>query len=299
MAPERGRAGALLLAAPAVLMWGLSFIAVKMALHSVSPFGLVAVRAVLGAALLGVVLPFLPAASPVPRRKGDFARLAILSVQGLPLQVGLQAYALTLTSAVHAGWLIALIPVFTALLSALFLGERFPLPKVLGTGLGFAGALLVIGGVKGAAALGLPSGRGDLLILLSALNWALYTLQARTLLRRMAPLALTVRVVLGGAAIVTAAYLLLGTPSELAGVTAAGWAALVFLGAGCTGAAYLLWSAALSRLEPGTLTSVQYVQPLVTAVAAAAWLGEPAGGTALVGGGLVLVGVVLVQRFSP
>jgi drug/metabolite transporter (DMT)-like permease len=70
----------------------------------------------------------------------------------------------------------------------------------------------------------------------------------------------------------------------------------VFLGAGCTGAGYLVWSLALVRLEAGTLSSFQYVQPLVTAGVAAVWIGESAGPAVLLGGGLVLLGVALVQR---
>ena len=52
----------------------------------------------------------------------------------------LQAYGLTLTTAVKTGWLIGLIPIWAALLSALLLGERFGRAKVAGLLLGFAGA---------------------------------------------------------------------------------------------------------------------------------------------------------------
>jgi drug/metabolite transporter (DMT)-like permease len=99
-----------------------------------------------------------------------------------------------------------------------------------------------------------------------------------------------------GACLLVVPYAISGQWRELSGVTAEGFAALAFLGLGCTGIAYLAWSAALKRLEAGTLTSFQYLQPLVTVAAASAWLGEPIGPIVLLGGALVLLGVFLVQR---
>ena len=156
----------------------------------------------------------------------------------------------------------------------------------------------MIAGREGIGALRLPSTRGDLLILLSSLNWAVYTLIARGLAVRRDPVRLTVRALSVGAAASALLWLLLGNPPRLGGAGAEEWLAVVFLGAGCTGIGYLAWSAALERLEAGTLSSFQFVQPLVTVAVAAAWIREPTDATALAGGALVLAGVSLVQRGS-
>jgi drug/metabolite transporter (DMT)-like permease len=289
---------AYLCAAAAVLLWGSSFVAAKVALRSITPLGLVAVRSVLGLLVLCAASPFARSGRAESPRPGDGLKIAVLGVIGLPVHLTLQAFALRFTSAVHSGWLIALNPVFTAVLAAIFLRERFPRLKTAGVVLGFTGAIVVIVGGAGAAALRLPSTKGDFLILLSSLNWATYTLIARGLMVRRNSLPLTLRAIAVGTAITVPAWLLAGSPSELLHLPLEAWVALVFLGAGCTGAGYLAWAAALARLEAGTLSSFQYVQPLVTVAVAAVWIGESAGPTVLLGGALVLAGVSLVQRSS-
>jgi drug/metabolite transporter (DMT)-like permease len=289
---------AYLCAAAAVLLWGSSFVASKVALRSVAPLDLVAVRSVLGLAVLLLARPVGRAGRQESPRPGDGLRTVLLGLIGLPVHLTLQAYALTLTSAVHSGWLIALNPVFTAILAASFLRERFPRLKTAGVVLGFSGAIVVIAGGAGLEAVRLPATRGDLLILLSSLNWAVYTLIARGLMVRRNPVPLTLRALSAGTSVTVAIWLLAGHPAQLVRAPAAAWAALLFLGVGCTGIGYLVWSAALERLEAGTLSSFQYVQPLVTVAVAAAWIGESAGPGVFLGGALVLAGVTLVQRSS-
>ena len=92
----------------------------------------------------------------------------------------LQAYALQLTTAVNTGWLIGLTPIWSAILAAVHLRERFPPRKLLGLTLGFLGAVLVVTrGQLSGDVLGLPATRGDLMILASTVNWAVYSVFGR------------------------------------------------------------------------------------------------------------------------
>src|SRR5205085_8891314 len=101
--------------------------------------------------------------------------LALMGFIGVFFHQVLQAYALTLTSAVHTGWLIGLTPIWSALLSAIFFRERFGFWKVVGLVGGFTGALLIITrGSLSSGVIALPSTKGDLMILVSTFNWAIY-----------------------------------------------------------------------------------------------------------------------------
>jgi len=51
--------------------------------------------------------------------------------------------------------------------------------------------------------------------------------------------------------------------------------AILFLGVGCSGLGYPLWYAALERIEVSQVAAFLYLEPLVTLVAAVAFLGEP------------------------
>ena len=84
--------------------------------------------------------------------------------------------------------------------------------------------------------------------------------------------------------------------ADLAHLTAAGWAGVLFLGLACSGLGYLLWYGALERLEATRVAALLYLEPLVTLAAAVLLLGEPVGLLTVLGGALVLGGVSLVQR---
>jgi drug/metabolite transporter (DMT)-like permease len=168
----------------AVVFWGLSFVATKAALRELSPITLITTRFALGVALLLVLLqlrrvPVLP-----PREL--WGTLALMGFVGVFVHQMLQSFALTMTGAISTGWLIGLTPLWSAVLSAWLLRERFPPAKVAGLALGFAGAALVVTrGQLGAARLALPATKGDLLILVSTLNWAVYSVLGHPVLKRL------------------------------------------------------------------------------------------------------------------
>lgn len=290
-AMDRARLSALV----AIVLWGISFVATKAALRELAPVALVFGRVVLGAAVLVALLaarrerPALTA--------GGWRDLALLGFIGVFIHPVLQAQALTMTSAINTGWLIGLTPIWAAILAALFLGERpGPGPRA-GFAIGFAGALLIVtGGRFGAEVIGLPSTRGDLLILLSTVNWAVYTIVGRRILPRLGARVATAGAMVLGGAMLAPWFLLEGGLGAFQALSPGTWGALVFLGVGCSGLGYLLWYGALEKLEAGQVAVFLYLEPLVTLAAAALWLGESITALTVLGGGLVLVGVSLVQR---
>ena len=287
--------GPRVLALLAITLWGLSFVATRVALAEVAPVPLIAARLVLGTGFLLALLAArgeLSELAAVPKLP-----LAALGFLGIGFHLVLQAFALRLTSAIHTGWLIGLIPIWSALLAARFLGERLTRVKVLGLALGFGGALLVITrGRLDATTLALPSARGDLLILLSTVNWAAYTIAGRSVMQRVRPRAATAFMIAVGLASVLPLALAGGGAAQVARASARAWAAIAFLGVGCSGLAYLLWSVALEKLSASRVAAFLYIEPLVTLAAAALYLHEPVGLTTVVGGLVVLAGVALVQR---
>jgi drug/metabolite transporter (DMT)-like permease len=209
----------------------------------------------------------------------------------------LQVHGLVHTTAVRTGWLIGLIPIWSAVLAALFLGERFGMRKVAGLLLGFAGALLVVTrGRLSADFLALPQTTGDFLVLASTVNWAIYSVLGRGTLRELGALRATAGAMLCGWILLLPLWVRESGWTEYVGLSAAGWAALLFLGVICSGFSYLFWYGGLERLESTRVASYLYIEPLVTLAAAVALLGEPVAGTTVAGGLLVLLGVWQVQR---
>ncbi len=279
----------------AIVLWGISFVATKAALREVSPVTLVFTRFALGALLLGGVL--VARRLPLVPPRDTWLPLAGMAFIGVFVHQMLQATALQYTSAMNTGWLIGVIPIWSAILAVLFLGERLRPVQIGGLAIGFAGALLVVTrGRFGPGVLGLPSTRGDLLVLASTLNWAIYTVIGHGIIRRLGPTRAT-------AGIMTLGWLLLAVPfvwssgwREFPALSAGGWGAVAFLGIGCSGLGYLFWYGALEKIEASRVAVFLYFEPFVTLIAAAIVLGEPVTGTAVAGGLLVLAGVMMVQR---
>jgi drug/metabolite transporter (DMT)-like permease len=278
----------------AVVLWGLSFVATKAALREVSPITLISTRFALGTAVLLLILA-LRRESLVPPRDA-WPMLALMGFVGIFLHQVIQVHGLTLTTAVRTGWLIGLTPIWSAVLAAVFLGESFGFRKVLGLFLGTVGALLVITrGELSSRVLALPSTRGDLLVLASTVTWAIYTILGPKTLRRLGSARATAGAMFAGWAMMIPFFVSSAGWQEYRSLSSTSVMAIVFLGVGCSGLGYLLWYAALERIEASQVAAFLYLEPLVTLAAAVTLLGESVAASTILGGVLVLVGVLTVQ----
>jgi drug/metabolite transporter (DMT)-like permease len=277
------------------VFWGISFVATKAALKELSPSTLIFTRFAMGTALLaGMVL--WKGSSPLPPRNA-FWPLVLTGFIGIFVHQLLQAYALRLTTAVHTGWLIGLIPIWSALISAGLRKERFGWMKVTGLIGGFAGALLVISrGKLDNELLQLPSTRGDFLILLSTINWAIYSNIGLPTLKELGSTRSTAGTMLFGWLMLTPVFVLQQGWHEWSGISLGTWGAVFFLGIGCSGLGYLFWYGALEKIEVSKVAAFLYIEPLVTLVAAMALLHEPVTVTTVLGGLVVLASVFIIQR---
>jgi drug/metabolite transporter (DMT)-like permease len=279
----------------AITFWGSGFVATKAALRELSPLGLVFSRTVLGTLLLSGMLLFRRERVLPPR--ASLGPLAVMGFVGVAFHQLLQAQALQLTTAVNTGWLIGLIPVWSALLAAILGQERFGAQKVLGLVVGFAGALLVVTrGRLDAGLLALPATKGDLLVLASTVNWAVYSVIGHGTIRKLGPTLATNGAMLLGCLMLVPFFAASGAAPELARLSGTGLGALLFLGIACSGLGYLFWYGALERIEATRVAAVLYLEPLVTLATASVLLGEPVGFFTVAGGALVVGGVAIVQR---
>ena len=298
MPSTSGTLAARLAALAAVAMWGVSFVATKAVLREISPIALIFARFVLGVVVLLLILAVRRETVIPPRR--TWPMLAAMGFVGIFVHMMLQAYALTLTTAVRAGWLIGVIPIWSAVLAALVLGEPFGPRKIVGLCLGTLGAVLVVTrGEFSSGVLALPSTRGDLLMLASTVTWAVYTILGRETLMMLGSRRATAATMLIGWIMLAPFFVRAGGWQEYSTLSTTGALAIVFLGIGCSGLGYLFWYAALERLEASQVAAFLYVEPLFTLAAAVALLGESVAATTVVGGVLVLVGVATVQTARP
>jgi drug/metabolite transporter (DMT)-like permease len=273
----------------AVLFWGVSFVATKAVLREISPVTLIFTRFLIGALVLFAIVRELPPRDAWPQ-------LALMGFIGVFVHQMLQAFALTMTTATSTGWLIGITPIWSALLSAIVLRERFGFWKVVGLVGGFAGALLVVTrGDFSARVFGRPSTLGDVMIFISTINWAVYTVIGHRTIRRIGPRRATSGAMLFGVAMLAPFFAAQRGWRQIPNLSTTGWGALLFLAIGCSALGYLFWYGALEHIEASRVAALLYAEPLVTFVAAVVLLGERVGAVTIVGGALVLASVLLAQ----
>ena len=274
-----------------VCAWGVSFVATRMALETLTPVALVATRTIIGSAVLVAIARFRGTRVLPPREA-----LAPCLILGVIVAVHLliQTSGLAYTSAINTAWIIGFIPVCIAIGARIFLQHRLE-------GIGWLGVAVATGGVLLLTMQEMPNFAharlGDLLVLASCVTWTAYTLLSVKPVARHGALSMTVvpmmiaAVVLAGACVI-GGRILCGVP------TLQSVSAIVFLSIICSGVAYLLWFSAVREHGPARTGAYIYLEPFVTLVVAWVTLGEPITPRTMVGGCFVLLGVHFVTRGS-
>ena len=292
---ERNRIIALAKVTFAVLVWGASFVATKVALRDVSPVTVVWLRFAMGVAILGLAVA-LRRQFALPRRE-DLAYFALLGFIGITFHQWLQSTGLLTAQASTTAWIVATTPVFMALLGWLLLKERLGWVKAGGIALAALGVLLVVSkGDWSAMSSGQFGTAGDFLILISAPNWAVFSVISRRGLQSH-PAARMMFYVMGFGWLFTSVLLFTGPGlSEIGQLQLVSWLGLGFLGIFCSGLAYIFWYDGLQAVPAAQMGAFLYLEPLVAVVVAAIVLNEPLLLASVIGGGIILAGVWIVNR---
>jgi drug/metabolite transporter (DMT)-like permease len=293
---EKSNLIALLEATLAVLAWGASFIATKVALRDVSPVTVVWLRFAMGVAILTLAV-LARKQFALPARWKEWFYFAALGLIGITFHQWLQSTGLQTAQASTTAWIVATTPVFMALLGWLVLKENLGWVRVTGIGLAALGVLLVVSkGDFAALSAGHFGEPGDFLILISAPNWAVFSVLSRRGLQNYPATRMMLYVMALGWLFTSVLFFTGPGLSDVAHLSAAGWLGVAFLGVVCSGLAYIFWYDALQAVSASQVGAFLYLEPLVAVVVAAIILGEPLLWASLLGGGIILAGVWMVNR---
>ena len=278
----------------AVSFWAISFVAIKVALPEMRPETMIWLRQLLGALTAGMIV-WLRGDWEKPER-GDWPRLALAGFVGVVLHQWLQAYGMLTTTATVSAWLSALSPALMVVMAWLWLRERFVPRHALWMLLAGLGAVLVSAGSWPAMLRGSFGRRGDLLVLASALAWALYAILIKSLVRTRSAGTVTLATLFLGWLLLLPLFLLRGSWEDLTRISPSGWAAVLVLGVGSTGVASTLYNYALKHMSGTLAATLLYPEPLLTAALAALLLRESFTMSMAVGGILIIFGVWRLER---
>ncbi len=266
-----------------IVLWGANFNLSQPALAELHPLAAAAGRFVIAAAVMVVVAVALRQRVPLLRHARAYVPLGLVGIAGFNVFF---FFGLQDTSPVNGALIQATNPLVTALLAAVFLGERPGRRQMLAFPVALAGVGVVLlgGGVS------LTLAAGDTLIMAANLCWASYNVMAKRLMPPVSGVANTTALMVVGAAFLVLAAWVVDVPVAMPGPAAAG--AVLAMGLGGTVLSYLFYNAALARLGAGRTALFLNLVPVV-AMVIAALTGTPP--TLLqLAGALVTIGAVTV-----
>ena len=221
--------------------------------------------------------------------------LMLLGITGGSLYFIAENTALGITLASNVALLVCTAPILTTIFSLLLLKNE-KINRYL-----WQGSLLALTGVAFVAFNGRFILRihplGDILCLLAAISWAMYTILLKSLENRYPTLLITRKTFFYG--IITLLPLFLHSPLNTdAGILmqSAVWGNLLYLGLIASLLCYFLWNTAVKKLGAVRTTNYVYLIPLVTLLTSAIVINETITWIALAGAALILGGVVLAER---
>ncbi len=282
----------------AITMWSASFVGMKVALEQAHPMIVLCMR-------LMISIPFLFAGTCLQRTfrfpsKDELPPLLVMSFQGIFFVLALQNFAMRTASASAANWIIICTPAFVALLGWVFLREKITRRGLGGLLISAAGVMTVLrlGVIRAPAIAEAPGTMGDFLILLSSLNWAIFLVFSKKVLKDDLPYSFVLFWEMFFAFVYAAIAVLIFRCdlSSLASFSVRTWSALAFLGAGASAGAYFCWFHGLSVLPVSRIIAFQFLQPFTGAVIAYLLLGERFTAWLFLGGITIIYGVYLVNK---
>lgn len=208
----------------------------------------------------------------------------------------LQNIALKLTLLSDVVIVIAINPLLTTILAALFLkDEHFSLKILLSSMVAFTGVAVVTlrdGLVWGDGLL------GNVLAFLAALSWAVYCIILKRVQGRHSTLAITRKVMIYGT--ICALPVMFSEPmSSLSTLLRSDVLAnMLFLALICSMAAFLIWNFVIKKIGAIRSSNYLYLDPVISIIIGVIVLHERVGIVAVVGCTLVLLGVIMVEKTS-
>lgn len=274
------------------LMWGASFLFIKVAVEEIAPIDVALSRVVLGATVLvGAVLL---TRDRLPRERRVWGHLFVVATLSNSVPFTLFAYGETHVSSVVAGLWNATTPLLVMLVAIFMLPEERPTPRrIAGLVAGFAGVALVLGPWRG---LGGSELAGQLMCLGAAACYGVFFPYTRRFLSGLeySGTSLSAGQMLCATAQLGVATVFLGEAPERLSAEAAG--SLLALGALGTGVAYILNFAIIRAAGATTASTVTYVVPLVSTVLGVTVLGEGLAWHQPLGAAVVLLSVAASQN---
>lgn len=273
------------------VLWGLSFLLIKIGERSFAPLQLVPGRMIIGAVTLVTILCV--GRGRLPGRWRTWGHLVVASVLLNVLPFSLLAYGERHVSSVLAGIWNAATPLFVLPVAILLISdEHATRQRITGLAVGFAGVLTVLGVWGG---LGSTSLTGSTLCLGAAMSYGLGFPYARRYLANNPdqPIALAAGQLICGSLLLIVATVI--TAPTTGHISLGPVTAVIALGGLGTGIAYILNYSVIRDAGATVASTVTYLIPVFSTLAGITLLGEPVTWNQPAGAAIIALGATISQ----
>ncbi len=275
----------------AASIWGGMYVVSDVVLDVVPSATLVLMRYVIALPVLYVALRF---THDRGIQRADWRKLALTAFVGFGVSLLAQFAGTKLSTAAAGALITSATPAFIVLFAWWILHERASGRQWLGLGLATIGVLIVslLGDQPATEAATHPL-LGNLLLIVAAVTWALYSVLVKIHTRKYTALAVTLAVTAFGIPIVAPVALIELQTQSIGALTPAVIAGILYIGIGSTAIAFFLWNKSFELLDAASASLFFFAQPVVGALLSVIFLGQALAWSFFAGGALILLGALL------
>lgn len=273
----------------AASIWGGMYVVSKVVLEVIPPFALLAIRLVMGAAVLGLIIFF--------RRKtlnfsrDQFWKSLWVGFVGYGISLGFQFVGTKLSTASNGSLVTSATPAFVLLFAPFLLNEKTTLKKIIALVVSTIGVLAVIDPRN--AELSPDLFWGNISLLSAALTWALYSVLVRKVSQSGDLLASSAVMLIGGIPSSVAIGLYEINTQGMGEITLGIIGGLLFLGIISTAIAMFMWNYAFAELPAAVASLTFFAQPVVGTLLGWFFLSERITPLFLAGGAFISIGILI------
>jgi drug/metabolite transporter (DMT)-like permease len=275
------------------LIYGINFTVAKDVMPDfIDPLGFILVRVTGAVTLFWLIFRFFYYQKVAPK---DLLRLALCGLFGVAVNQMLFFEGLNLTTPINAAVIMVTNPIIVLLIGFAFATEKITTTKLVGVCLGAAGAILLITN-GGNVALSQENFWGNIMVLLNASSYAIYLVIVKPLMKKYKPITVISWVFLFGIIFVI--------PFGWSEFVAIQWSSMpsdilwkvAFVVIGTTFFAYLFNIFGLNTLNPSTVSTYIYLQPVLASMVALVANSDQLDITKIISALIIFIGVYLVSK---
>jgi drug/metabolite transporter (DMT)-like permease len=274
------------------VVWGSTYLAIKWGVESWPPFSMLAIRFLVAGTLLFAWC----SRRGLPRTtRHQWASAAVVGILLAAVGNGGVGWAETRIDSGLAALIVAIVPLWVAILDRVFLGGRLTVRAVAGIAVGLVGVAFLVdpGGASGTQV------GAAVLLLGAAFAWAAGSVYASRAPWPEQPLVGVAMQMLAGGVVLAAMGAGEWSRIDPGAIAGRSWAALAYLIVVGSVVGYSAYGWLLQKAPPQLVSTYAYVNPVVAVLLGALLAGEAVTVHTVVGGAVIVVAVVLIVSARP